>query len=111
MLSVFGEIFHIVRVWSVLVFSFCGILIESIFGVHTLQEFQTTIRHCEERRGGEKPAIVILGSIPAGISVQLSFLSNLFIYHSDDEPQIELEYIRIFFGIGEFQVVFDRIYS
>ena len=83
-----------------------GDWVESIFGVRTLQEFQVTIQKCRERQGGEKPAIIILGTIPAGISVQLDFLTNLFIFHSDDEPQIELDYIRIFFGIGESQVFF-----
>lgn len=81
-----------------------GDWVESIFGVRTLQEFQATIRQCRERQGSGTPAIIILGTIPAGISVQLDFLTNLFIFHSDDEPQIELDYIRIFFGIGESQV-------
>ena len=51
-----------------------------------------------------KTCIIILGPVPAGISLQLDFVQDVFIYYSDDEPQIDLDYIRTFFGIGVFNV-------
>ena len=78
----------------------------SFFGIHTLQEFQSFTTECRETIKQGKTCILILGLVPAGISLQLDFVQDVFIYYSDDEPQMDLDYIQTFFGIGVFSVIY-----
>lgn len=82
-----------------------GIVIHrSFFGVHTLEEFEHSIHlvHLNALKGTK--TIALLGTLPAHLSLPLSFLKHVILLDSDLDPATDVDQLRISFDLGSRKV-------
>lgn len=72
-----------------------------MFGVHTLDEFNHKITSLHQAVNEGKQVITLLGSIPARLSFNLSFIQDVILYESDMTPVSDVEFLRTVFHIGD----------
>ena len=72
----------------------------SFFGVHTLEEFVHSIRmvHLNALQGAK--TVALLGTLPAHVSLPLSFLERVILLDSDLDPATDVDQLRISFDLG-----------
>ena len=72
----------------------------SFFGVHTLDELEHSIHmvHLNDLRGTK--TVALLGTLPAHVSLPLSFLEHVILLDSDLDPATDVDQLRITFDLG-----------
>ena len=72
----------------------------SFFGVHTLDELEHSIHmvHLNDLRGMK--TVALLGTLPAHVSLPLSFLEHVILLDSDLDPATDVDQLRITFDLG-----------
>ncbi len=79
------------------------------FGVHTLQEFRQFVNECNENMEKGVTTIAILGSLPAGVTLDLPFVDAVFAFDSENDPKVDTRYLQYAFGVGRNTVDFARV--
>ena len=97
--SVLGTLLHSVRVACRMVHVVASLHC-SFFGVHTLNELEHSIHmvHLNDLRGMK--TIALLGTLPAHVSLPLSFLEHVILLDSDLDPATDVDQLRITFDLG-----------
>lgn len=75
-------------------------LLSSLFGVHTLQELKKVVRTCQQNAENRIFTVLILGTIPAGLSFQCPFIEEVFVHDTDMNPALDLSFMKSSFHIG-----------
>ena len=97
--SVLGTLLHSVRVACRMVHVVASLHC-SFFGVHTLDELEHSIHmvHLNDLRGMK--TVALLGTLPAHVSLPLSFLEHVILLDSDLDPATDVDQLRITFDLG-----------
>ena len=97
--SVLGTLLHSVRVACRMVHVVASLHC-SFFGVHTLDELEHSIHmvHLNDLRGTK--TVALLGTLPAHVSLPLSFLEHVILLDSDLDPATDVDQLRITFDLG-----------
>ena len=97
--SVLGTLLHSVRVACRMVHVVASLHC-SFFGVHTLDELEHSIHmvHLNDLRGMK--TVALLGTLPAHVSLPLSFLEHVILLDSDLDPATDIDQLRITFDLG-----------
>ena len=69
----------------------------SIFGVHTYEEFQQTIKAISSSTDF---SIILLGQLPIGIQLDLHSIENVIIYDSEIIPSLDIDSLYNYYNIG-----------
>lgn len=80
-------------------------LLFSLFGVHTLQEFKKVIQACQYNADHHIFTILILGTIPAGLSFHCPFIEEVYVHDTDMNPSLDLGFMKSSFHIGLYSPV------
>ena len=96
---------------------FCGFLEKyyalSGFSVkpsmHLGEEFRQFVNECNENMEKGVTTIAILGSLPAGVTLDLPFVDAVFAFDSENDPKVDTRYLQYAFGVGRNTVDFARV--
>ena len=70
-----------------------------MFGVHTYQEFSSILQQLKKK---QKKAILILGPVPAGLTLPCPFVKTVYIHETELYHSLDLAYLKNVFQIGNF---------
>lgn len=76
-------------------------VITSMFGVHTLDEFNHSVTSIHEAANEGEQVITLLGAIPSHLTFNLSFIQDVILYENDMIPSSDVEQLRTVFHIGD----------